>query len=755
MHALARRTLVLGVGPEFTLLGADGAVLGQGSFPAEAEAADLVVVSDYELLAHPNLLDYSTSGAVGLMPPRRARGTTARLLAARESEGLAIIDKEALRALTPYLRLRYELTGMLEQTRARIHRALGEAAPDYLALLSRDGRIPPDLMPVLREYPTLGLLGRTGLLQVTRLLETTLGAANRQLIDQLLSLRRSWLEAHPSGGDEGGFAETAIPDAVELHALILRQRADCDAQIYRVAAKEHGDALAIGGRAPLALLAYPPRAEGSGSAPDLRTPFARHLDAVAARAALEHEPRRAFEEHRRARAGDDAAALVPADLLALETAGQLLALSSGNHLDAIRSRSVSESLFLSGELPRFGDDERLGRIRADALLAMAVTEAIAIDPLTGFSSLREAIDQVRGTASPELLTEAYGLFVLLCVFFGERSGYERSIRELHSLIDAHGGSGASRACTDLAEFFLAAARPGTPPDGLAALGSAADTHTAGTPYRFYYNYVLMLSAYVTKEVELGLLAYNDIKREGLASRFNRRFARLARLSYGILLSARGDFAGAERELAAHASSSDSSGNGVDDAIVQLYRLRLELARGQHHDAFIQTLPDGPLGESQLQSVHLRRYIPGSLIARGTALMREGSVDRAHEVFGRAVQQAILADEWLSLLCGETPEFRAWFEGLDRDALPPGLTVETYDAILAKPIFLSATIPSLTEQQSRVLQLLAQGRSTASIASELHISSNTLKTHLRKLYERLGVHSREQAVLHAESYGLFL
>jgi DNA-binding CsgD family transcriptional regulator len=52
----------------------------------------------------------------------------------------------------------------------------------------------------------------------------------------------------------------------------------------------------------------------------------------------------------------------------------------------------------------------------------------------------------------------------------------------------------------------------------------------------------------------------------------------------------------------------------------------------------------------------------------------------------------------------------------------------------------ATWP-LTQQEKRVLGLLAGGQSTRAMAEALVVSENTLETHLRHIYEKLQVHSR--------------
>jgi PAS domain S-box-containing protein len=55
--------------------------------------------------------------------------------------------------------------------------------------------------------------------------------------------------------------------------------------------------------------------------------------------------------------------------------------------------------------------------------------------------------------------------------------------------------------------------------------------------------------------------------------------------------------------------------------------------------------------------------------------------------------------------------------------------------------LLAPLPHLTE----VLGLLEQGRSTRQIAAELHLSTETVRNHIRRLFRALGVNSRLEAV----------
>lgn len=60
---------------------------------------------------------------------------------------------------------------------------------------------------------------------------------------------------------------------------------------------------------------------------------------------------------------------------------------------------------------------------------------------------------------------------------------------------------------------------------------------------------------------------------------------------------------------------------------------------------------------------------------------------------------------------------------------------------------------LSPRECQVVSNLAQGYSYAQIAKQLAISENTLKTYIKRLYKKLKVHNRTQAVLEARKQGL--
>ncbi len=53
--------------------------------------------------------------------------------------------------------------------------------------------------------------------------------------------------------------------------------------------------------------------------------------------------------------------------------------------------------------------------------------------------------------------------------------------------------------------------------------------------------------------------------------------------------------------------------------------------------------------------------------------------------------------------------------------------------------------SLTEREIEVLQHIAHGRRVKEVAADLHLSVTTVQTYLRRIYEKLQVHSQAEAV----------
>jgi LuxR family maltose regulon positive regulatory protein len=88
---------------------------------------------------------------------------------------------------------------------------------------------------------------------------------------------------------------------------------------------------------------------------------------------------------------------------------------------------------------------------------------------------------------------------------------------------------------------------------------------------------------------------------------------------------------------------------------------------------------------------------------------------------------------------------------------PGPVVESWAIARRRataPQVVRGGVPDqLTERELDILRLLPGSLSQRELADTLFITPNTLKTHLRAIYRKLGVQSRSGAVLHARCAGL--
>ncbi|MDF5753266.1 response regulator transcription factor [Spongiactinospora sp. TRM90649] len=92
-------------------------------------------------------------------------------------------------------------------------------------------------------------------------------------------------------------------------------------------------------------------------------------------------------------------------------------------------------------------------------------------------------------------------------------------------------------------------------------------------------------------------------------------------------------------------------------------------------------------------------------------------------------------------------------------LDPTVTQRLIDAYVSRPATPSAPscerLDDLTERETEVLRLVAQGLSNRDISARLHVSDGTVKTHLNRVMGKLGLTSRAQAVVVAYESGLVI
>ena len=85
------------------------------------------------------------------------------------------------------------------------------------------------------------------------------------------------------------------------------------------------------------------------------------------------------------------------------------------------------------------------------------------------------------------------------------------------------------------------------------------------------------------------------------------------------------------------------------------------------------------------------------------------------------------------------------------SLPKGRTAE--EPALPLDLDQSSLVEPLSERELELLRLIAAGMTNRTIAESLMVSVNTVKTHARSIYGKLGVHNRTQAAARARELGL--
>lgn len=87
------------------------------------------------------------------------------------------------------------------------------------------------------------------------------------------------------------------------------------------------------------------------------------------------------------------------------------------------------------------------------------------------------------------------------------------------------------------------------------------------------------------------------------------------------------------------------------------------------------------------------------------------------------------------------------------ALSPQLAASMLDEVRKLHIAPSREERVVTRREEEVLQLIADGCSTAEVADQMYISQKTVKNHLASIYQKLEARDRTQAVLQAVRLGI--
>lgn len=83
---------------------------------------------------------------------------------------------------------------------------------------------------------------------------------------------------------------------------------------------------------------------------------------------------------------------------------------------------------------------------------------------------------------------------------------------------------------------------------------------------------------------------------------------------------------------------------------------------------------------------------------------------------------------------------------NRAFIDPGVTRKVFHQLqeTSGPDMPPLSRPELSQRELEILALLAEGRSNREIAEALHISPDTVKSHLKNIYQKLGARNRSHA-----------
>jgi DNA-binding CsgD family transcriptional regulator len=138
------------------------------------------------------------------------------------------------------------------------------------------------------------------------------------------------------------------------------------------------------------------------------------------------------------------------------------------------------------------------------------------------------------------------------------------------------------------------------------------------------------------------------------------------------------------------------------------------------------------------------------VSLGTTVVPEHA-PLAHREFERKLNGAPFTDYEVDVVTLDGRRVRAVISSVSIPGDDPDRAVFAVAWLEPQPLRVIA--PDLTPRQKQVLQLLAEGRSTEQIAAELHLTTETVRNHIRHVLKRLGAHSRLEAVVVARRQGL--
>ena len=215
----------------------------------------------------------------------------------------------------------------------------------------------------------------------------------------------------------------------------------------------------------------------------------------------------------------------------------------------------------------------------------------------------------------------------------------------------------------------------------------------------------------------------------------------------------------EKLEAAYPAPVRSAWSGIR-LIAKVGRASVAVANNHLHDA-IQLLTSARQEAVDMKHLHRALLIAVQL---STTLLQARDGVAAHRAFQDAMRAAAAGKMGQLILDGGPliGELLASFQDSPRDKLDPQLTSYAEDLMVRwrehhEPQAMQKAKISVAEllstRERNIINLIARGQSNKEVARDLGISPETVKSHMKHIFEKLEVEKRTQAVARAQSLGL--
>jgi DNA-binding NarL/FixJ family response regulator len=180
---------------------------------------------------------------------------------------------------------------------------------------------------------------------------------------------------------------------------------------------------------------------------------------------------------------------------------------------------------------------------------------------------------------------------------------------------------------------------------------------------------------------------------------------------------------------------------------------VRLAEQQRPDIVLMDL-DMPVLDGAEATAMLRERLPDCSVLVLTTYVDEQSIFPALRAGARGYLTKATSSEQVEAALRSVHAGRMWLDSVVQERLVSAWSTATTTPAAAAAGGGSAPLPDgLTPREAEVLGLIAEGLPNAEICERLNISHATVKTHINRIFAKIGAHHRSQAVRYAFCNGL--